>query len=141
MGVSSWKRAVDFSGPHAMLAVVVFVLEVLIATRVAHVSWIRAYLGDVLVVVLLYAAVRSVVRVNHFALLLAVFVFACSIELAQYFRLAERLGYARGEMMHTVIGNTFSWGDIGCYALGCALTALTVLACQRLFPARQRAAA
>lgn len=115
-----------FSWPHAMLAVVVFVMEVIIATQLPHVSWIRAYLGDVLVVVLIYAAARSVLRVNDHLLLLAVFVFACCIEFAQYFRLAERLGFVRGDVMYTVIGNTFSWGDIACYAVGCMATALLV---------------
>ena len=112
-----------FSPLHLLLAVALFLLEVVIATQVAHVSWIRAYLGDVLAVVLLYTALRAVLRVNDHALLLGVFVFACGIELAQYFRLAERLGYVRGDVMHTVIGNTFSWADIACYAVGCAVVA------------------
>ncbi|MGV8960468.1 MAG: DUF2809 domain-containing protein [Stenotrophomonas sp.] len=117
------RGAFGFSPKHLLLACAVFVVEVVIATQVAHVSWIRAYLGDVLVVVLLYAAIASVVRVNDRALVLGVFVFACAIEVAQYFGLAERLGYVRGDVMHTVIGNTFSWGDIVCYAAGCALVA------------------
>jgi hypothetical protein len=126
MPVTHSRLALSFSWPHAVLALVVFAMEVIIATQLPHVSWIRAYLGDVLVVVLLYAAARSVLRVNDYVLLLAVFVFACCIEFAQYFRLAERLGFVRGDVMYTVIGNTFSWGDIACYAVGCAATALVV---------------
>ena len=105
----------------------VFAVEVFIATRLPHVSWIRAYLGDVLVVILLYAMIRSVLRINDYLTLLLVFVFACGIEFAQYFHVAERLGYVRGDVMYTVIGNTFSWGDIVCYAVGCAITGLIVL--------------
>ena len=56
-----------------------------------------------------------------------VFVFACGMEFAQYFHVAERLGYVRGDVMYTIIGNTFSWGDIVCYAVGCAATGLIVL--------------
>lgn len=115
------------SGRHVLLAVLVFVVEVIIATRLPHVSWIRAYLGDVLVVILLYAMIRSVFRINDYLVLLFVFVFACGIEFAQYFHVAERLGYVRGDVMYTVIGNTFSWGDIICYAVGCAATGLIVL--------------
>lgn len=114
---------VAFNGRLLLLAVLVFVVEVIIATRLSHVGWVRAYLGDVLVVVLLYAAVRSVLRINDHLLLLAVFAFACGVELAQHLSLAERLGFVRGDVMHTVIGNTFSWADIGCYALGCLLMA------------------
>ncbi len=104
----------------------VFVMEVFIATRLPHVSWVRAYLGDVLVVVLLYAMIRSLLCINDYLVLWVVFVFACGIEFAQYFRVAERLGYVRGDVMYTVIGNTFSWGDIACYAAGCAATGLIV---------------
>ncbi len=112
---------------HLVLALLVFAVEVIIATRLPHVSWIRAYLGDVLVVVLLYAMIRSVLRIHDYLVLLMVFVFACGIEFAQYFHVAERLGYVRGDMMYTIIGNTFSWGDIICYAAGCAITGLIVL--------------
>lgn len=131
---------IGFSAWHALLAVVAFVMEVLIATRVPHASWIRAYFGDVLVVVLLYAGVRSVVRVNDLALLLAVFVFACGIEFAQYFGLAGRLGFVRGDVMYTVIGNTFSWGDIGCYALGCVVTGMLLMMRDSVTRARRSAA-
>lgn len=136
MSGSHQRLALGFSWPHAVLAVVVFVMEVIIATQLPHMSWIRAYLGDVLVVVLIYAAARSVLRVNDYLLLLVVFVFACCIEFAQYFRLAERLGFVRGDVMYTVIGNTFSWGDIACYAVGCMATALLVF-CRNTLVSRQ----
>lgn len=123
------KRAGFFaiSGWYLLLAMLVFAMEVFIATRLPHVSWVRAYLGDVLVVVLLYAMIRSVLRINDYLVLLMVFVFACGIEFAQYFHVAERLGYVRGDVMYTIIGNTFSWGDIICYAAGCAITGLIML--------------
>jgi hypothetical protein len=112
-----------FSPWHLLLAIAIFLAEVLIATQLSHVTWIRAYLGDVLVVVLLYAAIRAVLRVNDHAVLLGVFVLGCAMEVAQYFALAERLGYVRGDVMYTLIGNTFSWADIACYAAGCMAVA------------------
>jgi len=62
-------------------------------------------------------------RGSAHAVLLAVFACACLSEGAQVFSVADRLGFARGGLMHTVIGNTFSWGDIGCHAVGCVLAA------------------
>ena len=117
---------------HLLLTMLVFAMEVLIATRLPHVSWVRAYIGDVLVVILLYAMIRSVLRINDYLVLLMVFMFACGIEFAQYFHVAERLGYVRGDVMYTIIGNTFSWGDIVCYAVGCAATGLIVLVSRTL---------
>ena len=131
-GADSLRSAAERNGIvaisrwHLLLAMLVFVMEVFIAMRLPHVSWVRAYLGDVLVVVLLYAMIRSLLRINDYLVLWVVFVFACGIEFAQYFRVAERLGYVRGDVMYTVIGNTFSWGDIACYAAGCAATGLIV---------------
>lgn len=121
------NRMFAISRWHLLLAALVFMMEVFIATRLPHVSWVRAYLGDVLVVVLLYAMIRSVLRINDYLVLLMVFVFACGIEFSQYLHIAERLGYVRGDVMYTIIGNTFSWGDIVCYAIGCAATGLVVL--------------
>jgi len=46
-------RLFGLSGWHIFLAMLVIAIEVVIATRLPHVSWVRAYLGDVLVVVLL----------------------------------------------------------------------------------------
>ena len=117
---------------HLLLTMLAFAMEVFIATRLPHVSWVRAYIGDVLVVILLYAMIRSVLRINDYLVLLMVFVFACGIEFAQYFHVAERLGYVRGDVMYTIIGNTFSWGDIVCYAVGCAATGLIVLVSRTL---------
>lgn len=127
-------RLFGLSRRHILLAMLLFAIEVVIATRLPHVSWVRAYLGDVLVVVLLYAMVRSVLRINDYLVLLMVFVFACGIEMAQYFHVAERLGYVRGDVMYTVIGNTFSWGDIVCYAVGCIATAVIVLLSRTFVP-------
>ena len=121
------RIGLSFNPRFLLLAVLLFATEVMIATRMSHVGWVRAYLGDVLVVVLLYAAARSVLRINDHLLLALVFAFACAIEIAQAFSLAERLGFVRGDLMYTVIGNTFSWGDIACYAVGCGVVAGLVL--------------
>lgn len=121
-----------FNGRYLLLALLVFAVELIIAMGLSHVAWVRAYLGDVLVVVLLYTAARSVLCISDRVLLWAVFLFACLVELAQYFGMAERLGFVRGDVMYTVIGNTFSWGDIACYAGGCVLVAGVKAAHRRL---------
>lgn len=121
--VARARVRIAFNPCFMLLAMLLFAVEVIIATQLSHVGWVRAYLGDVLVVVLLYACVRSVLRINDHVVLLLVFLFACCIEIAQLYSLAERLGFVRGDLMYTVIGNTFSWADIACYAIGCAVVA------------------
>jgi hypothetical protein len=50
---------------------------------------------------------------------LAVFAFACLIELLQYFQIAARLGLQRNSAMGVVVGSTFSWSDVLMYLFGC----------------------
>lgn len=98
-------------------AIVLFVVEVIIATKLNNHYFIRAYFGDFLVVMLVYCAVKVFWHVEPKRLAIGVFMFACAIELAQLFRLADVLnltGWAR-----VVLGTSFSFHDILMYAAGC----------------------
>lgn len=101
------------------LAAGVFAVEVLIATRLAHWRWVRGSLGDYLVVFLLYLPVVAWRPYPPARVAGAVFVFAVLVECAQALRLADTLGLTPGGVGHTVVGATFSWGDVLMYALGC----------------------
>lgn len=111
---------ITFHFRYFILAVALFFTEVMIATVFKDIYFVRAFLGDILVVILLYFLVLSFFRVEKKGvLLLGIFAFSVMIEVAQYFKIAEKLGFAEGSVMHIVIGNYFSWGDIICYAMGC----------------------
>jgi hypothetical protein len=56
---------------------------------------------------------------NDTKLILGIFAFSCLIEFAQFFNIAEKLGFKPGSLMYIVIGNSFSWIDILCYGVGC----------------------
>ena len=98
---------------YLLLTILIFLVEVLIATVLKNNFFIRAYLGDVIVVILLYTFVKSFFTVNDTKLILGIFAFSCVVELAQYFNIAEKLGFQPGSLMYIVIGNSFSWVDIG----------------------------
>lgn len=108
-----------FSLKYLFLTIFIFLIEVLIATALKDVFFVRAYLGDVIVVILLYTFVKSFFTVNNQKLILGIFVFSCMVEFAQYFNIAEKLGFQPGSLMYIIIGNSFSWIDILCYAVGC----------------------
>ncbi|KFF09189.1 ribosomal maturation YjgA family protein [Chryseobacterium luteum] len=111
----------QFNLKYFLLTIVIFLVEVLIATKLAHIFFVRAYLGDVIVVMLLYTFVKSFVKMDDKKLILGILVFSCLVEFAQYFTVAEKLGFRPGSLMYIVIGNSFSWIDILCYAAGCLL--------------------
>lgn len=106
-----------FHLPMFIAASLLFLGEVLIATKLKDYHFIRAYFGDFLVVILVYCSVLAFWKLEPKRLALDVFIFACLIEIAQFFQLADRLeltGAAR-----IMLGTSFSWEDILMYALGC----------------------
>lgn len=79
-------------------------------------------MGDVLVVILIYTFILSFFKIkNKTKLIVGIFLFALFVEVLQYFKLADILQLPRGSWQYTVLGNTFSWADIICYAVGCAI--------------------
>jgi len=116
-----------FNLKYFLFTLFIFLAEVLIATRLKDIFFIRAYLGDVIVVVLIYTFIKSFFKTkNDQNIILGIFVFSCLVEFAQFCKLADRLGFPEGSLMYIVVGNSFSWIDILCYAVGCLLLFLFV---------------
>ena len=84
-----------------------------------HDSFVRPYIGDVLVTILLCCLLRIIVPNGVPALPIYVFVFAALVEIAQYFDVVKLLGLANSTFISTIIGRTFSSIDLICYAVGC----------------------
>ena len=80
----------------------------------------RHYLGDVLAVILLYALARVIFSVTPSKLPLKIFVFAAALEIAQYFGVVQILSI-ENKILKIMIGGTFDFTDLLCYAVGCVL--------------------
>lgn len=121
---------VRFHLGYCLFALTVLLVEIAIAKYMS--DWVRSYLGDVLVIVLLYSAIMSVAALNKKSVVLLTLIVAFAIEFAQYFKLAERLGFAPDSLAYIVLGNTFSVEDLGCYVVGAILILLLErIGCQR----------
>ncbi|MFP3591992.1 DUF2809 domain-containing protein [Chryseobacterium sp. SIMBA_038] len=116
----------NFSLKYFVATILIFLVEVLIATKLKDIFFVRAYLGDVIVVILLYTFVKSFFIINNQKLILGILAFSCLVEFAQSFNIAEKLGFQQGSLMYIVIGNSFSWIDILCYVAGCLILFLFV---------------
>jgi hypothetical protein len=103
--------------------VLLLVIEILIALYV-HDHFIRPYIGDVLVVILLYCFVRSFIKAPVVPVALAVLVFAYLIETMQYFNIVKVLGLGKSRLANTIIGNYFTWNDIIAYTVGIGIVIL-----------------
>jgi hypothetical protein len=115
-----------FDKKYFFLAIILFVIEVLIALFVRD-FFVRPYVGDYLVVILIYCAVRAVLKASVWKVALGVLLFSFLIETLQYFHIVNRLGLEHNTIARTVIGYGFAWADFLAYTLGI----LTVLAFER----------
>lgn len=103
---------------YAAATVLLILTEVLIALYV-HDDFVRPYVGDMLVVIAVYCAVRIFIPVKCKLLPLYVFIFAGGVELLQYFDLVGKLGLENNVFLRTLLGSVFDVKDIACYAVGC----------------------
>jgi len=108
-----------FNFRYFLFALVLFVIEVLIALYV-HDSFIRPYVGDYLVVMLLYCAVRTFIKASPVKVAFGVLLFSYVLEVLQYFHIVDRLGLTDNKLARTVIGYGFEWIDLLAYTLGIA---------------------
>ncbi|GEN75682.1 ribosomal maturation YjgA family protein [Chryseobacterium hagamense] len=114
------KPAFRFHYQYFLATILIFLTEVLIATVLKDIFFVRAYLGDVIVVMLLYTLIKSFFSIRHDAgLIFGILIFSFLVEFAQYFNIAEKLGFRPGSIMYIMIGNSFSRIDLLCYAIGC----------------------
>lgn len=95
----------------------VLVIEVLIAVYV-HDAFVRPYIGDMLVIVLMYFGVRIFIPQKCKWLPGFLFVFAAGIEVLQYLNIVEWLGLSQNRWASVIIGTTFDYKDILCYGVG-----------------------
>ena len=82
-------------------------------------AFVRPYVGDMLVTLLLCCLCRVIVPDKVRLLPVYVFVFAACVEIGQYFDVVALLGLADNRIISIALGRTFSWMDIVCYAVGC----------------------
>ena len=101
---------------------VILLTEIYIAICVKG-GFVRHYLGDVLAVILLYALARAAFGVPPLNLPLKIFAFAAALELAQYFGAVQILG-VENKILKVIIGGTFDFADLPCYAVSCVLAGI-----------------
>ena len=112
-----------FNRLYFVLAVLIFAIEILIAIFV-HDRFIRPYVGDVLVVILIYCAVKSFLDTPVLITALSVLAFSFIIEGLQYLNIVDKLGLQNSTIAATIIGNSFAWIDIFAYIIGIILVLL-----------------
>ena len=102
-------------------------VEILIGTF-AH-GFLRAYVGDVLVIPLIYCFLRIFYVRSAVWLPAAVGGLGIFAEMLQYFNLCGLMGIPKGSLLGILLGSSDDFADIVCYAVG----VLLIYAAERCF--------
>lgn len=113
-----------FHKNYFLLTLLLFAVEVIIALFI-HDSIIRPYVGDIIVVILIYFFVKSFFNLPVLPTALGVLLFAFGIETLQYFNFIVILGLEKSKLATTLIGNSFAWMDLLTYVIGVVIVIIT----------------
>ena len=121
-----------FNKKYLLLTTLIFAIEVFIGLFIRD-TLIRPFVGDVLVVVLIYCFLRIFLNNTYWKLAFGVFLFACVIEILQYFDYVALLHLENYRIISIILGRTFEWLDFIAYLTGL----LFILAVEKIFQSRE----
>ncbi|KFC60481.1 ribosomal maturation YjgA family protein [Flavobacterium gilvum] len=116
-------KMLTFNKTYFIYTILIFLVEVLIALFVND-SFIRPYLGDVLVVILVYCFIKSFLKLPVLPVAIFVLIFSFTVEFLQLFNIVEKLHLEQSKIARIVIGTSFSWIDLLTYIIGVAIVLL-----------------
>lgn len=111
------KRYFIINPRYLLFAIVLFVVEVLIALYVRD-SIVRPYVGDYLVVIMIYCFVKAFIKASPLKVAIGVLLFSYMIEFLQYFNFLEAIELENNKVAKIVLGHGFEWMDLVAYTLG-----------------------
>ncbi len=112
-----------FKPKYGALFLAFFAIEVYIAKYISD-AFIRPFVGDVLVIVLIYCFLKLFLNASSAKIALGVFIFACFIELLQAIHFVKLLGLEWCKPIAIALGSTFDTKDILAYAIGYSICRL-----------------
>lgn len=113
-----------FNQKYFAITILLFLIEILIALFV-HDKFVRPYIGDFLVVILIYCFLKSFLNLSVWIVAFIVLLFSFAIEITQSFNAIGKLGLQNSEIAKALLGNSFSWIDLLAYVIG-ILTVISI---------------
>lgn len=106
-----------FNLRYLLLTIFLFFIELAIALFIKD-TVIRPFVGDVLVVILIYCFLRIFLQIDYLKVAVGVLIFAFIIEGLQYFDYVKLLGLENNRVLSVAMGRTFEWSDFIAYFVG-----------------------
>lgn len=111
-----------FSNKYLLSTITLFLAEVAISSF--HINpLIRGFVGDLLVVLLLYSFLKIFIKNNTYTIATSVLAFASLVELLQLFKLTDKFNI-QSEILQIILGSVFDPWDFAAYFLGFLLILL-----------------
>lgn len=123
------KKLFGFNLKYFIMFLILFATEIFIALFVKD-KIIRPFVGDILVMLLMYTFIRSVLVKQIKRLPVYLFVFAVAVEISQYFKLVEVLGLSNNKFIAVIMGTSFDIKDIACYLAGSIILIVWEMKCK-----------
>jgi len=121
--INSLKKCMKNRIVYLLVAISLFLLCCIIVRCFNNQPFIRGFMGDVIVIALIYAFVKTLfVKTGVLKLCIVVLIFAYATEFMQYYKLVELLGLQQYRIARIVIGTSFDVMDLLAYTLGFMLT-------------------
>lgn len=99
-----------FNPYYVYWTVLLLITEIYIGVFVKD-DFVRPYMGDFLVVILIYTFVRAFFKYSIINTAVGVLLFSFLVEILQYFNIVDVLGLGSSPLARTIIGTTFVWED------------------------------
>lgn len=122
--------------PYVVATLALLLTEIYIGLFVRD-RFVRPFLGDVLVTMLLCCLCRAIKPTGARLLPLYVMAFATVVEAAQYVDVVALVGLEHNAFISTIVGRSYSYKDLICYAVGCGLFWAIEWAIKRRFQAKK----
>ncbi|HRG48813.1 MAG TPA: DUF2809 domain-containing protein [Leptospiraceae bacterium] len=104
--------------PYIVLSLILFILCILIVVLFSSNGFIRGFLGDTVIVILLYSLMQSIKDFDSLLLSVGITLFAYAIEITQYFKIIPLLGFQENFFTRIVFGSIFDPLDLIAYTIG-----------------------
>jgi hypothetical protein len=121
--ITVMRKYFRFNTGYFVITLLLLGIEVCIALFV-HDNFIRPYIGDLLVVIFMYAFFRSFLDIPVTAAVVGVLLFSYAIEIMQYFQLVRLLGLQQSNLARILLGTSFAWADMIAYTAGALIILL-----------------
>lgn len=106
-----------FSFKYLFLTLIFLAVEIFIALFVND-DFVRPFVGDVLVVILIYCFLRIFLDFRYWKIAFGVLILAFTIEILQYFDYVKMLGLENNRILSAALGRTFAVEDFAAYFAG-----------------------